>query len=644
MSERKVYLNNIPLVEAQEKFMQAISFQLLTKTEIVKVEEALGRVSATSIFAAISSPHYPSAAMDGFAVKSERTYGANEISPKRLTIGDEAFPIDTGNAIPKEFNAVIIIEDIIEVDGYIEINKPVAPWQHVRSIGEDIVATQFLFPTNHVIRPIDMGALLSGGVREVEVFKKPQVAIIPTGTELVEPGETLERGKIIESNSHIFSGLIKQWGGESFRSSPIPDDYNLIKEKVLEEAEKREIIIIGAGSSAGSKDYTASIVEEEGELLVHGVAIKPGKPVVLGIVKGVPVIGVPGFPVAAVIIMEQFIKPLIENLSHRKAEKPLKTKVKISRQVVSSLKSEEFLRVKIGEVDNNLVAVPLPRGSGVLMSLVQADGIVRIPQLKEGLKAGELVEVEMFKTMEDIKGTVICIGSHDLSLDILSQILQENKIKKVLSSAHVGSFGGIMSIKKGEAHIAGCHLLDEATGIYNLPYLKKLLPKEDLVVIKLVDREQGLIVKKNNPKNIKSLDDLVRKDMQFINRQKGAGTRVLLDFKLRELAILPEKISGYEKEEFNHLAVAAAVAGGSVDCGLGILAAAKAFNLDFVPLAWEEYSLIMHKKTFDTEGFQKILEVIRSNKFKERIEGLGGYLAKNAGEIAYAGIAGSWSS
>ncbi len=623
---RRIYLQNMPLKEARSILLQVVTSLDLVKTEIIKVENALGRITAKAIFATLSSPHYPSAAMDGYAVQSEKTIGASKTSPKRLLLGSEAIPIDTGHALPPGFDAVIMIEDIFEGEGYIEIQQAAFPWQHLRSIGEDIVATQLLLPIGHLIRPVDIGALLSGGIWEVEVYKPPRVAVIPTGTELVKPGQIPTRGKIIESNSYMVSGMVKLWGGEPYRLSAVPDDYNLIKKLLLEEVASKEIVLISAGSSAGSKDYTASIIEEEGELLVHGTAIRPGKPAVLGVVRGVPVIGLPGFPVAAAIVMEQFVKPALDILTGKK-EKPAATlSARISRQVVSTLKAEEFLRVKLGKVKDVRIAVPLPRGSGGLMSLVQADGLVRIPQLKEGLQAGEEVKVQLYDDSLDIDQTLVCSGSHDLSLDILAEIFQEEYPGSRFSSTHVGSLGGIMALKRKEAHLAGCHLLDESSGVYNLPFLKKLLPEEDLVVVKLVKREQGLIVPQGNPKNITGLQDLIRPDIQFVNRQKGAGTRILLDYTLKKMKISAEKISGYNKEEFNHLAVAAAVKGSSADCGLGLLAAARAFDLDFVSLAWEEYSLVILKEHFYSEPVQNLMKVIKSNEFKERVEKLGGYV------------------
>jgi putative molybdopterin biosynthesis protein len=641
--ERNVYLQSVPLEEAKEKFFGAIPFKNLVHKESIPVEESLGRVTAEPAFAVISSPHYAAAAMDGFAVKAEVTYGASEVSPKKLALGQEAIPVDTGNAIPDGCNAVIMIEDVFEKEGAIEIRHPAVPWQHMRSIGEDIVATQLLLPANHRIRPVDMGALLSGGVFHVVVYRRPRVAIIPTGTELVEPGRLPEKGKIIESNSRIFSGLIRTWGGEPHRLEPVRDDFTLIKERIMDALKADcQVVLVSAGSSAGSKDYTAALMQAEGELLVHGVAIKPGKPVVLGMVQGIPVIGVPGFPVAAVLILEQFLKPLLQRLTGGKETGGSRIKALMSRQVISSLKSEEFLRVKVGRVEDKLIAIPLARGSGVLMSLVQADGFVRIPQLKEGLRAGEEVEVALSKPMEEIEGTLVCIGSHDLSLDILAELLQEHPSRRGFSSAHVGSLGGIMALRRQEAHLAGCHLLDEETGIYNMPIIKKLLPNTEVALIKLVDREQGLMVPKGNPRKIRGIEDLKGQGLHFINRQKGAGTRVLLDFKLKELGLSPDDVRGYEREEFNHLAVAAAVAAGTADCGLGILAAAGAFELDFIPVAWEEYSLVLPAGQLQSPALQDLLQVIQSAEFKEKIEKLGGYSAREAGKILFQGLPARW--
>ncbi len=634
MVKRKIYLDNISLEEAQDNFFNRIKEAgLKPEPETIPVEDSLDRITAEAVFARLSSPHYHASAMDGVAVRSKDTYGAMETSPKALKINDQYLPVDTGHPLPPGFDAVIMIEDIHQVDEEtIEITAAAAPWQHVRPMGEDIVATELIIPVNHLIGPEDIGAMLAGGIWQVKVRKKPVVTIIPTGSELVQPGEVPAGGKIIEFNSRFFSGLVTRWGGEAHPHDIVKDEYELIKKALLSAVEKSDLVIINAGSSAGSRDYTSAIIEEVGKLLAHGLAIKPGKPTVLGMVNKKPVVGVPGYPVSAFFVMDLVVKPLLYELQSLPVPERPRIKAVMSRRVVSSFKAQEFLRVKLGQVGEKMIATPLARGAGVITSLVRADGFVRVPQLKEGLETGEEVQVELVKDLKEIKKTVVSIGSHDLTLDIIANLLRLNYPEVSLSSAHVGSMGGLMALRRGETHLAGSHLLDEKTGEYNIPFIKRLLPNREVVLINLVYREQGLILPPGNPKKIESLEDLVSKDVIFVNRQKGAGTRLLLDYHLNRIKANSRDIKGYDREEYSHLAVAAAVASGGADVGMGVLAAAKALDLEFLPLAEERYDIIIPQEYLDEDIIVKLLEIVRSDDFKREVKKLGGYDTRDTGE------------
>lgn len=651
---REIYLEGTSLEEALENWLLRFDTEFFSRplpSEIIHVKDSLGRVTAEAIIAKISSPFYHSSAMDGYAVKFVDTFGASETNPKRLKIGEEAIYMDTGDPMPDGFNAVIMIEDvnIIKAESkeqkanskkdeqeFIEIISPVTPWQNVRVIGEDIVATELILPENHRIRPVDIGAMLAAGHTELSVRKKPKIVVIPTGTEIVEPGTELKKGDIIEFNSRILSSLVSEWGGEPIRFNIVADRFEEIKNAILNALEIGDMVVINAGASAGSEDFTANVIRELGEVLLHGVNIKPGKPVILGWVKGKPVLGIPGYPVSAFITFHLFAKPLIYKWQGLESEKPDVIKAKLSRQVASSLGHEEFLRVKIGKVGNNLIATPVTRGAGVLMSLVRADGFVRIPAMSEGIGSGTEVEVELIRSKGEIENTIVCIGSHDNALDLLANILKKRYPKFTLSSAHVGSMGGLMALKRVEAHLAGTHLLDEETGEYNVPFIKRLLPDRKIVLINLVYREQGLVVLKGNPKHIKGFKDLIRDDVVFVNRQSGAGTRLLTDKCLRELNINPRDVKGYEREEYTHMGVASAVLTGIADTGLAILAAARALGLDFIPVAKERYDLAIPREFFETEMLQNLLEIIREDKeFRETVEKLGGYDVSDMGRVMY---------
>ncbi|MBO8137092.1 MAG: molybdopterin biosynthesis protein [Desulfotomaculum sp.] len=638
--KRDVYLDDKPWEQALDeyiKYLDEIGALDPGKPEVIKAEEALGRVTAGPIYAASSSPHYHASAMDGVAVRSIDTFGASETTPKQLKMGEQAVMVDTGDPIPEGFDSVIMIEDVHFVsEDVIEITSAAAPWQHVRVIGEDVVATEMILPGNHVIRPVDIGGMLAGGAAEIPVHPRPRVAILPTGTELVQPGKKeLKPGDIIEYNSRVLGGCIKEWGGQPVRWDITIDDYELLKDQVLKAVKESDIVVINAGSSAGREDYTADLVRELGKVITHGVATKPGKPVILGEVEGKPVVGVPGYPVSAVLACQLFVKPLVYKKLGTVPPAVPKTTATISRKLVTPIGVEEFVRVKLGKVGSKTIATPISRGAGLIMTMVRADGILRVPRNIEGYQAGETVEVELMRSMEEIDETTVVIGSHDIALDILANYLRKMYPQATLSSAHVGSLGGLSALKRGEAHCAGSHLLDEETGEYNIPYIKRLLPDKDIILVNLVYREQGLIVAKGNPKNIKGLADLTRSDVSFVNRQRGAGTRILLDFKLKELGIDPAEIHGYQHDEYTHMAVAAAVASGSADAGLGIKAAAKALDLEFIPVVEERYDLCIPAEYFNKPVIQRILNVIAMPEFKQHVENLGGYDLRDCGKIMW---------
>ncbi|HIN70991.1 MAG TPA: molybdopterin biosynthesis protein [Dehalococcoidia bacterium] len=633
---RDYYLSDLPLDEALERFRALLDqsgIALTTAFETIPLIEARGRVTAAPVWAVASSPHYDAAAMDGIAVRAKETIGATESSPLRLSSPDQVRWVDTGDPMPDGFDSVIMVEHVHELDdATIEIRAPVPPYHHVRPIGEDIVATELILPKNHVLRPVDLGACAAAGLTDVSVSRKPVVTIIPTGTELVPIGATLKPGDIVEFNSLIIGGLVDEWGGSSQTSPPVADDYEAIKTAVSNAAVESDIVLVNAGSSAGSEDYTAEIVADLGELAVHGVAIRPGHPVVLGVVNGKPTLGIPGYPVSAALSCELFVKPLIEKaLGLREVSRDI-ADATIARNVHSPLGEDEYLRVKLGRVRERMVATPIQRGAGVIMSLVRADGLVKIPRLSEGVEAGTQVTVNLLRPLEAIEHTIVATGSHDLVLDLIaSELTGTGGVS--FASSNVGSLGGLRAIDRGEAHLAGTHLLDEESGEYNVSFLRRYVRNQCVVLVNLVHRVQGFIIPKGNPASIESLNDLAREDIVFVNRQRGSGTRVLLDYKLVAAGIDTQQVAGYEREEYTHLAVAAAVAGGRADVGLGILSAARAIGMDFIPLFNVRYDLAIPEDIYDSELLAPMLQLIQSSDFRVKVEELGGYDAGQMGEV-----------
>lgn len=630
-TKRNLYLTNMPVEESLDKFYEHLSF--VPEHETIEVIKSLGRVLARPVFAEISSPYSDSCAMDGIAVVSEKTAFASETNPITLVEGVDYKQVNTGNALEQPFDAMIMAEDIEEQEnGTVIIRSAATPWQHIRPIGEDIIQGEMIVPTGHKIRPFDIGAILSGGVSQVVVKKQPRVAIIPTGSELVEVGNKIERGQVIESNSYMLEALVTESEAVPTKYPKVKDNYETIKNILLDAVQKHDLVLLGAGTSAGTEDYTVSVIKELGQVLVHGVAIKPGKPVILAIIENTPVIGIPGYPVSAYVTFENFIKPVIENIYGNNHTKNNIITATLTRRLVSSFKYKEYVRVKLGKIGEKLIATPLSRGAGSNMSLVRSDGLLIIPLQTEGLEAGEQVQILLNKSVEDLDRTLVSIGSHDLIMDIIGDMLNET----VLSSSHVGSLGGLMAIKNGETHIAPSHQIDEETGVYNIPIVKRLFGSENkMAIIKGVGRIQGLMVKKGNPLGVKSLEDLAEKNIKYINRQRGAGTRMLLDYKLNQLGIDHEKIKGYDREAATHMAVAAAIQGDSADCGMGIESAAKAMGLDFIVIDNEEYDFVIKQEFLNLPHVQAFIDVLKSDVFKNRIKELSGYTVENCGDIIY---------
>lgn len=630
-ARRKIYLQSIPPAEALERLYAALDAAgWAPRTEVVPVDEALGRVTAAPVPARISAPHYNASAMDGVAVVAAETFGASETEPVRLR-PDQAVWVDTGDPLPPGKDAVIMVEEINRLPDGIEIYAAASPWQHIRPIGEDLVATELVVAAGTELRPPEIGALLAAGVLEVPVHARPRVTFIPTGTELVQPKPDPAPGEIIEFNSRVVLGMVAEWGGLPHRHEIVRDDCDRLKRAIRQAVAQSDIVVINAGSSAGSEDFTVHVLAELGQVVAHGVAIKPGKPVMLAVVEGKPVLGLPGYPVSTWLTADLFLKPLVYRFRGLRAPARPRVTARLARRLASPMGVDDYVRVKLGRVGDRLVATPMSRGAGVISSLVRADGLLVIPATLEGIEEGAEVRVELLRPLDEVESAVVATGSHDLVLDLLASWLRRQG-PHTLSSAHVGSLGGITALRRGEAHLAGVHLLDEATGEYNIPYVRRYLGRPARLVL-FCRRDQGFLVPPGNPQGITGFADLARPEVRFVNRQRGAGTRLLLDYELKRAGIAPDQVNGYRREEFTHLGVAAAVKSGSAGCGLGILAAARALGLDFVPVTREEYELCIPVEHWEHPGVQAILALLHDAGFRRQVEALGGYDMSEAGRV-----------
>ena len=634
------YLHNKNLDNALQEYLTRLSDQQWkAEPEWVPVHDALERITAQAAYAMISAPHYSACAMDGIALMAAATFGATDTTPVQLQESLDFVRVDTGDPLPESCDAVVMIEDVVEAtDGSIRLFAAATPWQHVRQIGEDICAGEMVLPSHTRIEPAVMGAMLAGGILEVSVLKRCRVGLIPTGDEIVSPTDQPKKGEIIEFNTTIFSGMLAQWGACCTVYKIVPDVYEQIRNSVQTALSECDLVLLNAGSSAGREDFSAGVAAALGELITHGIAIKPGKPTILAFVKGKPLIGLPGYPVSGIIVMEELVKQVLGLFYGCRQPAREEITAVLSRKLVSSLKYQEFVRVKLGKIQNKWVAVPLQRGAGVVTSFVKADGILEIAQNSEGLDTGREVKVRLLRSRNEIENTLVCTGSHDPLIDEIANLMKQKYSRFSLSSAHVGSMGGIMALKRGECHIAGIHLLDESTGDYNHPYISRYLGDQKIGLVRGVKRIQGIMIAKGNPLGITRMQNLYTdqptgKALRYVNRQRGSGTRILFDYLLGQEGIQDGALQGYEREEFTHMAVAVQIASDTADAGMGIYSAAKAFHLDFIPICEELYDFIVLESFLQVPMMQEFIKILQSEEFRSILDSLGGYIVEGAGEV-----------
>ncbi len=639
--KRNVYLKKTPLSEAKAIFQHAFDWTGLVGTEVVDTVDALGRVTAKPVFARYSAPAYHASAMDGYAVLSSGTFGADDERPLDLPLDEQAYAVNTGQVLPSGTDAVIKIEDVFQpTPQVIQIRAAAFPWQHVRKVGEDMVAQEMMLPHHHRLRATDLASLLTAGVFQLEVLKKPKVTIIPTGSELLswqeassgQPGP----GRIVESNSTLLSGLVREAGGEVETLPLVKDDFEIITQTVARALEgDSHMVMLNAGASAGSRDYSVHVANALGEVLVHGVAVMPGKPSILARAKGKPLVGTPGYAVSAWVCIDQFVAPALSAMQGQQHELRETVTVIPARPLPSKLGQEEFVRVHLGRVGDHVVATPLKRGAGTITSLTRADGVVRIQASSEGVNEGQPTEAELLVPRRAVEQTLVVVGSHDVTLDLMADFMARHSPGLRMSSSHVGSLAGLMAVKTGRCHLGGSHLLDPESGDYNASYIKRYLPETPVRLVSLAMRAQGMMVRPGNPKGIKTAQDLTKEGVRLVNRQAGSGTRVLLDYHLKQEGISPDQITGYDQEEYTHMAVAVQVLSGGADVGLGILAAAQALGLDFIPLVEERYDLVIPTAYWDDSRIQVMLEVMQDTEFKNAVSALGGYDVSVMGQVAW---------
>ena len=635
MSKRNIYLTDIPLDEARATLQAALQAAGAAKpmpAERICLQQALGRITAQPVQAIRSSPHFHCAAMDGYALRADNTISARETQPLRLQPGENAFPVNTGDPLPADTNAVIMIEHVNqEQDGSLLIYAAVPPWQHVRLMGEDIVTTETVLQVNHALRPVDLGALAGCGHAQVAVRRRPHVRIIPTGGELLPHDQEPARGQLTEYNSLMLAAQIEAAGGLASIGDIIGDDPAALT-AALQSAldDEPQLVLLLSGSSAGAHDFSATAIARLGEVLVHGIAVRPGHPVIIGMARSLPIIGVPGYPVSAALTGKLLITPLIRQWLGLTPPQVNQVEAISTQKIASPLGDDDYVRVALADIDGQLQATPLGRGAGVITSLVRADGLAHIPRFHEGVDRGGRLQVTLLRHRGEIQQSLMMMGSHDPLLDLLATHLRLRAGGRLVS-ANVGSLGGLLALRRGEAHLAGTHLFDTESRSYNTSFVRRYLGEEPVQLVTFAHREQGLMLAPGNPLGIHTPGDLRR--ARFINRQRGAGTRVLLDHLLAEQGIDPKEVAGYEHEEHTHLAVAAAVADDIGDCGMGLRGAAEALGLEFVGLVWERFDLAIPRRFMAMERMQALLETLRDSTFRDELGAQSGYRSDETGKL-----------
>ncbi len=636
----KRYLKTIRSEEAINRILEQA--KPIEEEESIPVYLCKARITSRPVFARIPNPSFLCAAMDGYATSFQKTLEADLTNPVILKINIDTISVNTGDPLPKNTDAVVMIEDVEESETAITIRKPVYLWQHVRMIGEDVIEGDMLIPTNHKITIFDIGMLISGGVSHIQVKRKPKIAIIPTGKELLdifeEPigqnqSQLIEKGRLIDFNSHTLLKLAEEIGFDGIKTQ-IARDKKMLREILNKVIDDCDVVLLNAGTSAGREDYTGEIIREMGTLIFHGVSMMPGKPTVFGVIKGKPVFGIPGYPVSAVLSFKTFVEPLYSKISTT-GFKNKYVKCITPYKIPSRVGIEEIVRVNLIEKHQIYYAFPLPRGASVFSSMANADGLIRIPENIEGYNENEEVQCEIIGEEKSFEQRLHIIGSHDLSLDIIRDMIKARHPSLDVISTHTGSLSGIFAFKKGVTQLCTTHILDEDEKIYNIPILKKYLSDMPFILFHIAKRMQGLLVKKGNPKNIKNIGDLTRPDIKFINRQTGSGTRILFDSMLKEQGVEKHLIRGYDREESSHTAVGILIRESIADAGIAIHSISKIFSLDFTPLAEEDYDLLVTKEFAEDERFKLLMESITSDEFKNKLAEMGGYDTKDTGKIKY---------
>jgi len=625
---RKIFHKLVSLDEAVELLERVVSPLGVEKVDLLN---ALGRVLASDIFARVDSPPFDRSLVDGYAVRAEDLYQADENNPVKLKLvgsievgkppqvkinPGECVEIATGAPIPPGADAVVMVEYTKRVDGEILFFRGVKPGENIAQTGSDITAGDIVIRKGRRLTSREIAVLAALGYSEVEVYRRPKVALFSIGDELIPPSKELSPGKIYDVNSHAIFSMLLEMGFEVRFLGILPDDFQTIYETISRALNDYDLIITSGSTSAGLGDVIYRVFEKLGRILIHGIKVKPGKPTVIAIShEGKLMIGLPGFPLSSMMIFTAIIKPaILRMIGVEIRADDLSITAKLPFRINVGGKTY-LIPVQLVDTQKGLYAYPRLGDSGSTSALLEADGFIRIPEEKQYLEQDELVKVALFREFKP--PSIYIIGSHCPGIDLLLQVAGINDAKII----NVGSLGGWNALKRGEADVAGTHLLDEETMKYNVHMPMKLGIEDEIEIYGGYVREIGFVVAPGNPKGITGFEDLLRQDVIFVNRVKGSGIRTYIDLQLKKIGIKdPEKqIRGYTYQAKTHTAVAAAVAQGRADVGVAIGYVAKLYGLEFIPLAEEHFDLAIRKDRLSKQSVKILLKTLRSPEFAERI-------------------------
>lgn len=597
------------------------------------------RILAEDLFSQRNVPHYNASAMDGFALSSASTAHAATSSPVFLRRGEFA-RLNTGGVLPASFDAVAMLEDVSLSDDeeQLTVTKTLVAGENVRPVGEDVFRGQVIARAGERISPPLASLCATSGIPSVSVLPLPRTLFIPTGDEIIPVDEWLSMtdppaGKVGESNSFIVQGYFSRWGFPVDIAPCLPDNPEVLSDFLLKNAEEYDLLLVGAGSAKGEKDHTFSIFEKKGNPLFRWLLMKPGRPASAALLRRAVAINLPGFPMSNAVILWSIVYPVLQLLQKGDFDESSaiqealgatgSEEMSLLVSCSSSPGKEEWLRLKCVEIDGKKMAYPLPSGASALWSLAEIDAVSLLPLESAELPKGSTVSMWTTRHIP-WKERILFQGSNDPALERLPSVVRKQGGDLLLRS--VGSLAGLAALSRRECHIAAAHLLHAETGEYNTPFIDDLFHDSETVVRKRVFfREQGFITKKGNPKKISGVRDLDREDIVLVNRQRGAGTRVLLDALLEEAGIRPTSIRGYNSLSPTHFESANRVALGFVDVALGIKSVADALDLDFIPVAEEPYELVYLKEFGSLPGLKALLNALDDKEWRAAVLRMGGY-------------------